>query len=60
MRGEGRHLRLFRVDRWDSGVYYCSTNASLAHDKSLVSGLFLKKENQQVLFVPCFVRATSP
>eukprot|EP00095_Tigriopus_kingsejongensis_P012318 maker-scaffold1875_size25882-snap-gene-0.6 protein:Tk12318 transcript:maker-scaffold1875_size25882-snap-gene-0.6-mRNA-1 annotation:"hypothetical protein CAPTEDRAFT_151799" len=26
LRGEGKHLRLFRVDRWDSGLYYCSTN----------------------------------
>jgi len=25
----GRRLRLFRVDRWDSGLYYCSTNTSL-------------------------------
>jgi hypothetical protein len=24
----GRHLRLFRVDRWDSGMYICSTNSS--------------------------------
>ncbi len=24
----GRELRLIRVDRWDSGMYICSTNAS--------------------------------
>ena len=29
MKGTGRELRLIRVDRWDSGLYYCSTNTSL-------------------------------
>ena len=29
MKGFGRELRLIRVDRWDSGLYYCSTNTSL-------------------------------
>lgn len=28
MKGVGKQLRLFRVDRWDSGLYFCSTNAS--------------------------------
>ena len=26
--GHGKELRLFRVDRWDSGQYFCSTNAT--------------------------------
>ena len=26
--GHGKELRLFRVDRWDSGRYFCSTNAT--------------------------------
>lgn len=29
IKGEGKRLRLFRVERWDSGLYYCSTNATL-------------------------------
>ena len=29
VKGFGRELRLIRVDRWDSGLYYCSTNTSL-------------------------------
>ncbi len=37
LRGSGKHLRLVRVDRWDSGVYYCSTNASsMRHNMTLV------------------------
>ena len=26
--GHGKELRLFRVDRWDSGLYFCSSNAT--------------------------------
>jgi hypothetical protein len=26
--GRGKELRLFRVDRWDSGQYFCSTNTT--------------------------------
>ena len=35
--GEGKELRLFRVDRWDSGLYYCTTNRSTFEARHNVS-----------------------
>ena len=59
MQASGRRLRLFRVDRWDSGVYYCSTNASSLNSRAVHNMTLVVEHPPKVEFALGAASATS-
>ncbi|XP_059090457.1 hemicentin-2-like [Tigriopus californicus] len=59
IKGEGKRLRLFRVERWDSGLYYCSSNTTLKPHHNVTVEVEMSPRISPPTFYPEDVRPVS-